>query len=260
MMGLVRLLRSENLKIYARPSTRIMIAALLGAAFFSMATDRLFSPVTLGFWETVAGQSWVLILVKIFAIIVAGGIVANEHTWGTIKLLLIHPVGRGQILLAKYLAVLVFIVALMSILLLSLLFLNGFALALGRAAAGASDKAVMFGSFGDVSFYYLLRSVDIIVYASIALMLSVISRSPAFSIGMSYFAMLLGPELTELLAGRQWARYLLFGQTNLTIFMRAGSGRPDLPGLGFSLVVIGIYLVIFYVISWAVFTKRDVLD
>ncbi|MGE5551394.1 MAG: ABC transporter permease [Bacteroidota bacterium] len=258
MHSLIQTFHGENLKLYARPSTRIMIAALSMAALFATITDRLFSPMRLGFWDAVAGQSWVLILVMIFAIVAAGGIVANEFAWGTIKLLLVHPVSSGRILAAKYLAVAAFVLALMSLLLLILVFLNGLDLALGGGAAGAAAKAGSFETLGDVLVYYLLRFAQIFVYAAIALMLSAVSRSNAFAIGASFFAMLLGPELGDVLAGTSWSRYILFNHINLTVYMNAGSTEGG-SGLGYSLLVIGVYLAIFHAVAWMAFAKRDVL-
>lgn len=52
----------------------------------------------------------------LFVITVAAGIVANEFSWGTVKLLVIRPISRFKILLAKYVTVLLFALALLFIL------------------------------------------------------------------------------------------------------------------------------------------------
>ena len=59
-------------------------------------------------WSFVRDTSNIIQFVGMFSIIIAGGIVASEYNWGTIKLLLIRPIDRGKILVSKYMAVIAF--------------------------------------------------------------------------------------------------------------------------------------------------------
>ena len=59
----------------------------------------------------VLDSKYLMIMVSIFTIIVAGGIVAGEFSTGTIKLLLIRPINRTKILVSKYLATLLLLIA-----------------------------------------------------------------------------------------------------------------------------------------------------
>ena len=65
-------------------------------------------------WSFVGDASNMILLVGMFSIIIAGGIVASEFNWGTIKLLLIRPIDRGKILVSKYMAVIAFSLILLS--------------------------------------------------------------------------------------------------------------------------------------------------
>src|SRR6185312_4031151 len=65
-------------------------------------------------WSFVGDASNMILLVGMFSIIIAGGIVASEYNWGTIKLLLIRPIDRGKILVFKYMAVIAFSLILLS--------------------------------------------------------------------------------------------------------------------------------------------------
>ena len=56
-------------------------------------------------WRFVGDASNMIQFAGMFSIIIAGGIVASEFNWGTIKLLLIRPIDRGKILASKYMAV-----------------------------------------------------------------------------------------------------------------------------------------------------------
>lgn len=64
----------------------------------------------------ISDASDVISFAGLFVITVAAGIVANEFSWGTVKLLVIRPISRFKILLAKYVTVLLFALALLFIL------------------------------------------------------------------------------------------------------------------------------------------------
>ncbi len=59
-------------------------------------------------WTGVKESEWILFFVILFTILIAAGIVAEEFTKGTIKLLLIRPVSRFKILLSKYVSTFLF--------------------------------------------------------------------------------------------------------------------------------------------------------
>ncbi|WP_145453457.1 ABC transporter permease subunit, partial [Staphylococcus epidermidis] len=55
-------------------------------------------------------------LAGLFVLIIAAGIVANEFSWGTIKVLLVKPYKRWKILLSKYIAVNLFLLLMLILL------------------------------------------------------------------------------------------------------------------------------------------------
>lgn len=81
-------------------------------------------------------------LLGLFVITVAAGIVANEFNWGTVKLLVIRPISRFKILLAKYFTVLLFALALLFILFAS-------AGITGLALFGAGDGSQVHLAYAD---------------------------------------------------------------------------------------------------------------
>jgi ABC-2 type transport system permease protein len=56
----------------------------------------------------------------------------------------------------------------------------------------------------------------------------------------------------------KWAKYLLFVNTDLSPYFMGG--KPPFEGmtLGFSVTVLVVYWLLFYLIAWLLFTKRDV--
>src|SRR5690606_29216872 len=61
-------------------------------------------------WDHLEISSYILVLVLIIGIVLAGDSVSSEFHMGTIKLLLIRPVSRVKILIAKYTSVLLFLI------------------------------------------------------------------------------------------------------------------------------------------------------
>ena len=265
MKQLIKLINSENLKIYYRKSAWVMMGSLILLVFLSStASWRMGIVPGQNIWGLVAGQISALYLITIFTVIIAGGIVANEYNWGTIKLLLIRPVNRSRIFLAKFLAMPLFGLLLMSLLFVSAFVVNGFIFLVKNNGADlmydvVPNKKIWFNSFGGALLLYALRFVEVLIYGSLALMISTVSKSNALTIGVSLLTMLFGPEITNMIH-KPWTKYLFFTNLDLTGYLK---GNPPLwPGmsLGFSLTVLIAYCVIFYIITYVFFVKRDVLE
>ncbi len=218
------------------------------------------SPIT-SVYEQVAKQASLLSIITMMAAVVAGGIVSNEFAWGTIKLLLIRPISRSKILLSKYLAAVMFALLLVIILLGSSFFTNGILYGFNNPV----NPYLFIDSNGEVSQMnmvintlqtYLLKSVEIVIYLTLAFMLSVVFRSNALAIGSTLVLVLLGPQLTSMFAQQTWSKYILFANTDLTM-ITLGS-NPFNVTLPFSLLILGSYLLLFIAISWITFQKRDI--
>ncbi|MNY55445.1 ABC-2 family transporter protein [compost metagenome] len=95
------------------------------------------------------------------------------------------------------------------------------------------------------------------MYVTMAFMISSAFRSSTMAIGFSIVGMFAGNILLEALHRFDWSRYLLFANTDLTQYL---SGRPYQNGmtLAFSIVVLAVYFLVFNLISWLMFTRRDV--
>jgi ABC-2 type transport system permease protein len=198
----------------------------------------------------------------LFTIIIAAGIVASEFGWGTIKLLLIRPIKRSKILLSKY-----FTIVLFGILMLAVLFLSSIIVGLLLFGTGTGDHVHLAYSNGHVVeqnmiLYlvkmYLLSSIDVGMLATMAFMISAVFRNSSLAIGISIFLLVAGSNVTQLLAMKfDWTKYILFANTNL---MQYVDGIPLVKGmtLGFSITMLIIYFIVFQVLAFTVFTKRDV--
>jgi ABC-2 type transport system permease protein len=213
-------------------------------------------------WSFVKDSSELILLAGLFTIIVSAGIVASEFSWGTIKLLLIRPINRSKILISKYLTVLLF-----ALLLVGSLFV--YSAILGTILFGLPEQAIPYLNYFDGKVteqpmfiylinYYGLASIEMIMMATMAFMISSVFRNSSLAIGLSLTLMFMGSQLTALLSMKfTWAKYILFANTNL---MQYFEGAPLVEGmtLTFSIIMILLYFVIFQFLAFYVFNKRDV--
>lgn len=212
-------------------------------------------------WSVVSEWLPVIQVATLFVVIIASDIVASEFTWGTVKLLLIRPVSRIQILLAKYAAVLIFGVLMLALTFAGSAVIGG--IVHGFGGAGDAYLSIKDGQVQESSMalhvlgVYLLKSVNLLMIATFAFMLSAVFRSSSLAIALSMLFLFLGQPLTMLVAKYDWAKYILFANTDLTPYL---DGNSPLPGmtLGFSVAVLAVYFVLFHAVSCGVFTKRDV--
>ncbi|MCM3110946.1 ABC transporter permease [Lederbergia lenta] len=214
-------------------------------------------------WTFINDSTSLISFTGLFVIIIAAGIVANEFTWGTIKVLLIKPFQRWKILLAKYVTVILFLLLMLVILFISA---SGVGVILFGTGGEASNihLAYVNGAVEEQSLLlyliksYLLNSLSIFLLATMAFMISAAFRVSGLAIGISIFLLLMGGTVTNLLASKfTWAKYSLFANTNLMQYM---DGMPLVEGMtmSFSVMMIIIYFLIFHILAFFFFTKRDI--
>ncbi|MBW8348289.1 ABC transporter permease [Bacillus sp. IITD106] len=215
-------------------------------------------------WGFINESSGLTHFVGLLVIIVASGIVANEFSWGTIKILLIKPYKRWKILLAKYLTTILYLITMLAI-----LFVTASILGLILFGKGTGDNVHLAFVNGAVveqnlSLYliktYILNSLSVFLLTTMAFMISAVFRNSGLAIGISIFLLLMGGTITNLLAAKfDWAKYSLFANTNL---MQYVDGMPLVEGmtLSFSIIMLLIYFVIFHTMAFVFFTKRDIAN
>lgn len=104
---------------------------------------------------------------------------------------------------------------------------------------------------------YSYGIIDLLLIVSFAFMISTVFRNSSLSIGIAIFLMFTGSNIVLLLSGYDWVKYILFANMNLRQYV---DGIPVVEGMtmSFSILMLVIYFVVFNLISWIVFNKRDV--
>jgi ABC-2 type transport system permease protein len=192
------------------------------------------------------------IIVFVFSIVIAAEIVAGEFTWGTIKLLLIRPATRSKILLSKYIASILF-------LLFMLAFLYVITAIVGLIFFGNSADASNLSMLSILKSYGF-QTIDLFMSLTFAFMISTVFRSSMLAIALSFIITFVSGTVMAVLAQFKynWAKYILFANTDLSQY--TGERKPIIEGmtLGFSITTLIVYYIIFVGLAWTLFRKRDV--
>lgn len=235
----------------------------VNAADADMGIGSVYEPEQVNFWFAMFTSSQLLTVVGLLIMIIAGGCIANEYSQGTIKFLLINPVKRYKILMAKYFTVITFGLIMTAALFIAMIPAAG--LLLGFDGITSPYLAVSGGEVKELSplahavSLYLLNSVQIAVMATFALAVSSLAKNSALAIGLSVFLMLAGNTIVLVLRQlrQDWARYILFANTDLSAI---ASGDSPFPAhtLTFAVCVIAVHMLVFILTMWDGFTKREV--
>ncbi|RYM01737.1 ABC transporter permease [Sporolactobacillus sp. THM7-7] len=316
MSNFFSLIQNENMKIYRRSGTKVMLIILLGLLLVGALITKLNTPepkadsqwkqhlaqenqgmqqnlnqmkgndayanylkseiainqyridhnlepaqgTTL--WSFVEDSTSIMILViSIFTIIVVSTSIASEFNTGTIKLLLIRPIYRTEILLSKYIAALLFALLSLVVLFLFSWLIGG--IFFGFGGADEVHLSYIGGEVQETSWTlaiwkeYLLHGASLCMMVTLAGVIASLFRNGGLSIGLTIFLLMGSNTILTLISKYEWVKYVLFANLDLTQYDNGTQLREDM-SLGFSLGVLAVYYVIFVICGWLFFTKRDV--
>ncbi len=217
------------------------------------------------------GQFLVIILI----LILAGGTVSQEISSGSIKSLIISPTKRYKIFFAKLVSLI--FVGVVSTLLIYIIAIPVHGLYFGFSQMAPYVYAVR-GVASELNFYlYSLASgfvdyLDIAVYMMLALMLSVITRNTAVSVGVSvaiYFGGNIVNSFISIFASGEWMKFIPFNNMALSsrVFPQSGTdmgfggmfgGSLRLPSVTFSLIYLAVLFICLGYIALDSFNRRDI--
>lgn len=278
---------AELFKLRKRSMTRVLLFVLIGILiilyFLLLAISNVNLPDTgprMGNIQNLLGLPLALPFAmamlssfgSVLGIILVANAMGNEYNWRTIRTTVVSSESRFKLLTAKLIAAAIFILIGMVIGLAA-----GFAMSLITTAIGGYkfDFSFATGSFLWNQFLQFWRTFYVLIpYISLGFMFSIVGRSAmpgiAFGIGVLFLESIITTFMT--LAGGWIAKipdYLLVANVQ-TINSLAGLpagfsggmgvGNSDVqpPGITHAFVTLGIYSVVFLVISYYLFKKRDV--
>ena len=261
------LLSSEFFRIRKRPMTWWMLIILVGivGAFYVIvylasgdrATDTSFRPAYIGENGVAVGAQ----LSSILAIVMGAQLVASEYAWGTIRALVSRASSRLALLTAKMSVLAVFTVLIVAITIVASLILTYVLTTI------QGDNATIDTDLLRRSAIYLGRSsLAIGVYAAMAFLIAVISRSSAAAIAATLAVSFLEGVVFLLLARasdvfdkvQHW--FPGFNANGLLTLNNTGANAS--PPDGFSepraYLVLAVWTIVMLMISAIIFRRRDI--
>lgn len=213
----------------------------------------------------------IFVLLPLLIIILAGDSVCGEFSSKTIKILLTRATPRWKVLLSKYLALLIlfsiviFEMAVLSITIAGFLFNNwGFYEPVATGFNSVSGTLDVSNVIKVTELQYLILVYSLgwfvsVVVGTISFMVSVLVRNTATSIGVMMATLIGGSFLQLFLADWPIVKYFFVINLNLPQYL-TGSYTP-ISGMSmlFSILVLLCWGIGAFVISFIVFTKKDVL-
>ncbi|MBC1500101.1 ABC transporter permease [Listeria weihenstephanensis] len=271
---MMSLIANETKKLTLRFSTWLYPLIILAIVLALSASYKSFIPDLDNVQLMLSINSISMFLVALFSIVIASAVVSSEFSYGTIKLLLIRPYQRWQILLSKYIVVLLYAVLLTLFVLIMSYVIGGIITSFGSLSQDISAINPTYSENGDVlnasqTALHALSSqlgyflVQLIFSSSIAFMISSLLRSQALAVGIGLFLLFVnsiaGGITLMLVEQFQWFKYIFMAPLYY-ISMNANGLGMDVKGLspGLALGVLAVYYVVFMALSFIFFQKRDV--
>ncbi|WP_139997165.1 ABC transporter permease [Paenibacillus paridis] len=210
------------------------------------------------------------LFLPLLIMIIAVDLVSSERSMGTIKLLLTRPVSRFRILLSKYIALIlsvslvIFLFGILSYIISVIMFGNQ-----GWSAPVLTGFSTQ-GDTLDISavrlvsqWQYIIQQFGLawfisIVVGTLSFMLSILMRSSAAGMGTMLACLIAGAILSNMVSSWDSAKYLFM--VNLGLMDYVSGSAPPIEGmtLGFSLAVLAAWMLGSLIVSFTVFTRKDV--
>jgi len=200
-----------------------------------------------------------LTLVTLFTVIIAASIVSNEFSTGTIKMLLTRPMSRAKILTSKLLTTFIFglFLVVVNVVVSALVGLILFGGTTGVELEMVNGQIVEKAVWNDLAYHYLLSGGDFVMSTLFAFLVGSVFRSSSLAIGLTMFLSFMGGMIVMFLSRYEFVKYIWITHSNLTQY-ESGNLMVEGITMPFSLTILAIYAVIFLVISYTSFMKRDV--
>ena len=203
------------------------------------------------------------IFILIYVIMMAGSIVSEEYSRGTIKYLLTKPFRRSTILTSKLLVVLLLIPGIMIFMSLIEILIGGIILGFSSLSVPVvlfSDGAITsYSVIGYLASEFLSIIPMYLVIGLLAFMMSTITASTSAAITVSFLFYLLGNVISNLAL----VYHLPIFKTCVSLYwdfsyLITNSTQPYNASFLISIIVIILYIMVMLFVSYFIFSKKDV--
>lgn len=206
------------------------------------------------------------LFIIVFIIMIAGVIVSEEFSKGTIKLLLVRPYGRMKILLSKYITCLIMILFAIAVVVLMQLLVGGILFGFDSLSVPAvvydfNQNAV---TSMNVFSYLAIQAVSklplYILLITIAFVLSTVFTNSAVAITIALLGYMSTSIINTLVIEYKIGFMKYFITMNWDMSQYLFGGLPNAEGMtaGFSIAVCLAYFVILMIPTFIIFKKKNI--
>lgn len=216
-------------------------------------------------------EQGIVLLIPLLIIILAADLVSGEFSTRTIKVLMTRAVPRWKILLSKLLALsmmttfVLLLTAILSVGISGLFFgrwgfdepvITGFVM---KSGSLNSNQVIQVSQFDYMILIYSLAWFVSMIIGGITLMVSVLVKSTPASIGIIMAALIGGQFLQFFLADWEIVKYFFVSNLNLTKYLTGSYQFIEGMSFGFSFAVLSAWGLGALLVSFVVFSKKDIL-
>lgn len=206
------------------------------------------------------------IFIIIIILITSSTIISNELKEGTIKLLLIKPYTRNQILLSKYLSMIIVMVLSIIYLYLTQLLIGGFYLGF----SSLQEKVVIYNFqlstimcyniFGYTFLRILLKLPMLILLSTLSFLISIITSNNILSLTISLIVYIFSASIKSLAINYniKIMKYLLTMNWNINEYLFGKLSEYKYLNLTTSIIICIIYYIFLLILSFMIFNKKDI--
>ena len=206
------------------------------------------------------------IFIIIIILITSSTIISNELKEGTIKLLLIKPYTRNQILLSKYLSMIIVMVLSIIYLYLTQLLIGGFYLGF----SSLQEKVVIYNFqlstimcyniFGYTFLRVLLKLPMLILLSTLSFLISIITSNNILSLTISLIVYIFSASIKSLAISYniKIMKYLLTMNWNINEYLFGKLSEYKYLNLTTSIIICIIYYIFLLILSFMIFNKKDI--
>lgn len=257
---------SKQAEIETLKLTEYAIEHDLKDSNLSISTDRVELSTTVNDSLTNSFTGWsTFILIAI--IIVAGSIVSEEFSKGTIKFLLVRPYKRYKILMAKFVACLIVFILACVFVVIAQFIIGGISNGFGGYGVQTviynfnTNSVEQIGTIKHLLLSFLAKMPQFLLLMTLAFSLSTIFTNTAIAIALPLFGMSGAEIINLLLYTYEKARFLIFFVTpnwNLNQYMFGRLPQVEQLSLPFSITICLVYFIIMLVVDIIVFNKKEI--
>lgn len=215
-------------------------------------------------------ESAIDLFIPLLVMVIASDLVSSEYSLGSVKLLLTRPVKRWKVLLSKYITLLLSISSIIAIVGFLSFLISGLVFGYGGWGApiltgfNTGPEGLDFSNVRLIEQWkFLLMTFGLawfvaVVVGTLSFMLSVLVRSTAAAMGIILATLISGAILNNVVSSWESAKYLFMVNLKLTDYLTGSAPPIEGMTLPFSMLVLTIWWAAALIVSFSVFTRRDV--